>query len=178
LADQDVAYQVILDLEFQKIDKDADGRLRQMQARTGKDFVEMDREVTNWFDTTSEKSEFYERYSKVCSDLSDSKNVLRQTVEAFGSGESVSTDSQTVQFSGNSAWCDSLVVGKLSAYKGAARIFVQNNVVKSYKEDKRDFVGRLKKEYENFLMKWMVYLGELSRIKDKWINKTPRHNSQ
>ncbi|MDQ1344163.1 MAG: hypothetical protein QG650_883 [Patescibacteria group bacterium] len=27
--------------------------------------------------------------------------------------------------------------------------------------------------YRNFLMKWTVYIGELSRIKDKWNEKTP-----
>ncbi|MDQ1344162.1 MAG: hypothetical protein QG650_882 [Patescibacteria group bacterium] len=83
MGDQDAAYRVVLDLEFKEIDKKAEAKLKEMQARTGKDFVSMDQDTANWFDTTSTDSEFYKQYSKVCADLSDPKNPLRQTVESF-----------------------------------------------------------------------------------------------
>jgi hypothetical protein len=169
--DQGVAYQVILDEEFRKIDKDAASRLRDMQSRSGKDFVAMDRDISDWFDATSEKSEFRDRYMKVCNDFADPKSYLRQMVDSFGSmDKTVSTDSQEQYF----AKCQTLTKTKLAAYKNAARLFAEAAVVKSYKEDKSDFVGKLKKEYQNFLMKWMIYIGEMARIKDKWPNKTPK----
>lgn len=171
MGDQDVAYRVILDLEFKKTDKEAEGKLKEMQARTGKDFVKMDQDTANWFDTTSEDSEFYKKYSKTCADLSDPKNPLRQTVESFSGG--VSTDGSTAFFAGNQASCDSLTERKLAGYRAASRIFTAQNVADSYKSDKKDFVDQLKDLYRNFLMKWMVYVGELSRIKDKWNEKTP-----
>ncbi len=176
MGDQDVAYQVVLDSEFRKIDRDAERRLKDMQSRMGKDFVDMDKDVSNWFDSTSKDSEFSDRYEKVCGDLSDPKNVLRQTVDAFAEEGGVTTDSQTVRFAANPAWCDALVKRKLAAYRHTARLFAEQNVYESYDRDKKDLVNRLKDEYRNFLMKWMIYIGETSRIKDKWNVKTPRHN--
>lgn len=76
MGDQDVAYRVVLDLEFKKTDKEAEARLRQMQATTGKDFVKMDTDITNWFDFTTGTSEFHQKYSKTCADLSDPKSVF------------------------------------------------------------------------------------------------------
>lgn len=174
MGDQDVAYRVILDLEFKKTDKEAEGKLKEMQARTGKDFVKMDTDVANWFDTTSPDSEFNKKYSKTCADLSDPKNVMRQTVESLSGG--VSTDGSTSIFAGNQDSCDKLVSKKLAGYKDAARLFEAQNVADSFKSDKKDFVDQLKDIYRNFLMKWMVYIGELSRIKDKWNEKTPNVN--
>lgn len=176
MGDQDVAYQVVLDLEFRKIDRDAAKRLKDMQSRMGKDFVQMDTDTSNWFDTTSKDSEFSDRYGKICSDLSDSKSVLGQTVAAFADKGGVTTDSQTARFAGNPAWCDTLVKRKLAAYAETSRLFTEQNVLESYDRDKKDLVDRLKDEYRNFLMKWMIYIGEGARIKDKWPNKTPVHN--
>lgn len=174
MGDQDVAYRVILDLEFKKTDKEAEGRLKQMQAATGNNFVSMETDVTNWFDTTSADSEFNQKYMKTCSDLSDPKSVLRQTVESMSG---VTTDGSTSFFAGNQEKCGSLVKTKLAGYKSAARLFAQQNVADSYKSDKKDFIDKLKDIYRNFLMKWMVYIGELSRIKSKWNEKTPNVNN-
>ena len=86
---------------------------------------------------------------------------------------SVSTDGSTSFFAGNKEKCDSLVKTKLAGYKAAGRLFAQQNVADSFKSDKQDFIDQLKDVYRNFLMKWMVYIGELSRIKSKWNEKTP-----
>lgn len=174
MGDADVAYRVILDLEFKKTDKEAEGKLKQMQAATGNDFVKMDTDITNWFDTTSADSEFHQKYSKTCADLSDPKSVLRQTVESMSG---VTSDGSTSFFAGNQERCDSLTKTKLAGYKSAARLFAQQNVADSYKSDKKDFIDQLKDIYRNFLMKWMVYIGELSRIKSKWNEKTPTVNN-
>jgi hypothetical protein len=96
-----------------------------MQSQMGKDFVTMDNEIVNAFDTTSEKSEFPNRYGAICSDLNDPKSVLRQTVDAFDASKlgSVTTDSATSSFAGNRKWCDALTANKLAAYKSASRLF-------------------------------------------------------
>lgn len=111
MGDADVAYRVILDLEFKKTDKEAEGKLKEMQAATGKDFVKMDTDITNWFDSTSADSEFHQKYSKTCADLSDPKSVLRQSIDSM---ESVTTDGSTSFFIGNQEKCDSLTKTKLA----------------------------------------------------------------
>ncbi len=47
----------------------------------------------------------------------------------------------------------------------------------SYKDDKEKFVDSLNTEYQNFIMQWTIYVGELSRIKSKWTSKTKTQNS-
>lgn len=61
---------------------------------------------------------------------------------------------------------------KLSAYREIARLVALDTTVMSYAEDKNNFTRRLKKQYENFLMEWMIYIGQLAVIKDKWPSKT------
>lgn len=83
LGEQDVAYRVILDIEFRKIDKEAEAKLKEMQARTGKDFVQMDTDIANWFDSTSEDAIFHKKYSETCANLGDPTNIFGQAVSSL-----------------------------------------------------------------------------------------------
>lgn len=61
---------------------------------------------------------------------------------------------------------------KLQAYKQSAWLLGEDAVVKSFKNDKHEYMRKLKDHYEKFLNKWTTYIGQLSTIKDKWPTKT------
>lgn len=173
MGDYDVAYRVILDLEFREIDKQAEAKLREVQGRGGKNFAETDKDVSNWFDETSADREFYKKYSGICSDLSNPDSVLGQAVAAFGS---VPADGGTASFAGNKRSCDALTSRKLRGFSDSAKLLGYNNIKDSNVSDKKDFVDKLKDFYKKFIWKWTIYIGELGRIKDKWNEKTPTVN--
>lgn len=68
--------------------------------------------------------------------------------------------------------CQELVDLKLKAYKEAAWLLGEGAVVKSFKNDKHEYMRKLKDQYEKFLNKWTTYIGQLGVIKDKWPAKT------
>lgn len=47
----------------------------------------------------------------------------------------------------------------------------ESAIVRSYTNDKHDYVVKLKDKYEKFLNKWTIYLGQMATIKDKWNKK-------
>lgn len=61
---------------------------------------------------------------------------------------------------------------KLQAYKDSAWLLGESAVVKSFKNDKHTYMRKLKDQYEKFLNKWTIYIGQLGVIKDKWPSKT------
>jgi len=63
---------------------------------------------------------------------------------------------------------------KLQAYKESAWLLGESAIVKSFKKDKHTYMRKLKDQYEKFLNKWTVYIGQLSVIKDKWPSKTKK----
>ena len=80
---QDIAYQVVLDLEFQKIDKEVKASLKAFQELKGKDVLKMNEQIKDWFDLTGTKPGYLARYLVVCNDLSKDGNPLRETIKAF-----------------------------------------------------------------------------------------------
>ena len=68
--------------------------------------------------------------------------------------------------------CQELVDRKLMAYKDAAWLLGESALVNSFKKDKHDYMRKLKDEYEKFLNKWTMYIGQLGVIKDKWTLRT------
>lgn len=116
------------------------------------------------FDTTVTDSKYPKRYAEVCD-----KTIVAETMKHFGS---LQTDSDTSSFVTGQSRCQALVKRKLKAYKESAWLLGQSAIVNSYEEDKHDFIKELKAEYEQFLNKWTVYIGQLGVIKDKWPSKT------
>ena len=61
---------------------------------------------------------------------------------------------------------------KLQAYKESAWLLGEGAIVASFKNDKHTYMRKLKDQYEKFLNKWTIYIGQLGVIKDKWPSKT------
>ena len=96
----DVAYQVVLDLEFKKIDKEVYKALKDYQDKPTKDVLGVSHQLTDWFDETgpNSKSGFTAKYRKICTNL-ETGNPLFEAIKsskAFPLG--VNTDGQTSQF--------------------------------------------------------------------------------
>lgn len=172
---QDIAYQVILDLEFRKIDKEVKQALVEFQKDKSKNVIAMNEKIKNWFDLTSKNPVFLKRYLKVCSDISTPGNPLSEAVQAFTGG--VRTDGDTAKFVQGSNMCSAFVQSKVDAFRDISLLIATGNVVQSYSDDKEVFTGKLKEQYERFLNEWMIYIGELARIKDKWPSKTKIQNN-
>jgi hypothetical protein len=64
----------------------------------------------------------------------------------------------------------------MGAYRDMGYLIGLKNATESYQDDKATFVTELNTQYENFLMQWTVYIGELARIKSKWNIKTKTQN--
>lgn len=163
---QDVAYQVILDLEFQKVDKDVKTRLTELSTPTykGKNPVEIWDTISKWFDIVGTKDDFYARYTNVCNGLVVMKASLELPyLYTYWDIKNVI------------AWnndCTKLAFRKLLAYRDAAWLISERNIVQNYKSDKKVFLDTVKDKYTDLLMKFTIYLWQLARITDKWNVKT------
>lgn len=164
LTPQQIAYQVILDLEFKKIDKEVERGLADLQSSPTKDIGKVGDTISKWFDATTGTYNYRKKYEAVCN-----KTVIDEAVKHFGS---VVTDNDTDGFVTGNIRCQKLIDLKLRAYKDAAWLLARSAIVQSYALDKHDYLRKLKDQYEKFLTKCTVYLGQLTIIKDKWNVKT------
>lgn len=81
--EEDVAYRVILDMEFSDIDKKVYDDLKNFQKERGKDFTKMSDEVKNMFDTTAATPKYPEMYAQICRSFGDEKNPVNAGVKTF-----------------------------------------------------------------------------------------------
>ncbi len=172
----DVGYQVVLDQEFKKLDKEVISQLRDYQGQRTRQPIDVNKKLVNWFDETwpNAKDGFPMKYTDICSNLSTEWNPLREVVLSFSGG--VSTDGNAGQFLFGASSCEALVKQKMSAYRTMGELIGTRNTVQSYTDDKDIFVDTLNENYQNFLMQWTIYIGELARIKSKWNIKTRTQN--
>ena len=161
MSEEDVAYRVILDAEFSKLDKKVYADLGELQKQRGKDFVKMNNTVHSLFDTTAGNENYSTQYATICRSFSAEGNPLRSAILAFGS---VSTDVAP----GNLAKCNALTNRKLSAYRAMGALFVMQNLSKTYENNRTGYIQLVRNEYVQFFRKWDSYISGLGRIKDKW----------
>lgn len=159
-----------MSIEFQKLDDEIKTILKAIYAGNNKDIGQLAATIKNYFDDLYPK-----KYKDICN-----KTVQNEAALYFQSkGESLVTDDDIQSFlygqSNNSnklLSCQELVDRKLKAYKESAWLLGEAAVVNSFKNDKHTYMRKLKDQYEKFLNKWTVYIGQLSIIKDKWTSKT------
>ncbi len=88
----------------------------------------------------------------------------------------MTTDGNTANFIVGQQACTQLVGKKMDAYRDTAELIQTQNIVDSFKDDKEVFTTELKDNYQKFLLQWTIYIGELSKIKNKWPSKTKTQN--
>lgn len=159
-----------MSIEFQKLDDEIKTILKVIYTGNNKDIGQLAATIKNYFDDLYSK-----KYKDICN-----KTVQNEATLYFQSkGGSLVTDNDIQSFlfgqSNNSNKlfsCQELVDRKLKAYKESAWLLGEAAVVNSFKNDKHTYMRKLKDQYEKFLNKWTVYIGQLSIIKDKWTSKT------
>ncbi len=110
---------------------------------------------------------------KICQDIQADNNPIAAVVKAYSG---VTTEGNIGEFMYGSKSCQNLVDTKMSAYREIGYLIGVKNTAQTYIEDKEKFIDKLNDEYQNFLMQWTIYIGELSRIKSKWNIKTKIQN--
>lgn len=136
----------------------------------------MNKQLVEWFDETgpNAKNSFTAEYKAICQDLQTEKNPLREVVKVYSGG--VTTDGAASEFLFGSDSCNALVDRKMKAYRSIGYLVGVKNMSDTAIEDKQVFVDKLNESYENFLLQWTTYIGELSRINSKWNIKTKIQN--
>lgn len=81
----DVAYQVVLDLEFKKLDKEVKQAIKGFQGKKVRQSTDVNKQLVDWFDETgpNAKESFTSKYRKVCEDLETEGNPVREVVKAY-----------------------------------------------------------------------------------------------
>ncbi len=167
LMPQQIAFQVILDLEFQKIDKEVEADLKGMQSKSTKDIGIVDTFIKSLFDETgTPEGKYPSRYKQICD-----QTVHDEAIKHFGK---ITTDTDTKNYFAGQSACNILVDKKMSAYRNASWLLGESAVLNSYKKDKHTYITKLKDLYEKFLNKWTIYIGQIGRIKSKWPSKTSK----
>jgi hypothetical protein len=171
----DIAYQIAVDIAFKKLDKEVETALQGYQWEKSKDPVAVNTKLVDWFDATGPKAKdsFPAKYRAICQDLQSPGNPVAKVVNTFSWS---TTDSTTGEFLYGGQACLALVDAKMGAYRDMGYLIGLKNATESYQDDKATFVTELNTQYENFLMQWTVYIGELARIKSKWNIKTKTQN--
>lgn len=135
----------------------------------------MNDQLVKWFDETGPDAEngFATKYRKICQDLQTDGNPVAEIVKAYSG---TTTEGQIGEFLYGPNSCNALVSVKMAAYRQIAYLIGLKNTNQAFIEDKEKFTDKLNDEYQNFLMQWTIYVGELSRITSKWNIKTKIHN--
>jgi hypothetical protein len=152
--------------------------LKEYQDKPTKDALGVSHQLTDWFDETgpNSKTGFTPKYRAVCTSLEPGNPLFEaiKSSKAFPTG--VTTDGNTSQFVQGGTACQNLVSRKVAAYRDMGGLIGTKNIVSAYMNDKEDYTNNINDNYQNFLMQWTIYIGELSRIKSKWNIKTKIQN--
>lgn len=176
LSIQEVAFQVVMSLEFKKLDDKVKKDLKSLHEGTNKDVGQLATDIGDLFDAANDKSVYPAQYSKICNEtvMSEVSAYFTEKGIVNKTSESVTTDNNSSSYVYWQKGCQDLVNKKLLAYKDAAWLLGESAIVTSFKNDKHDYMRKLKDQYEKFLNKWTTYLGQLGVIKDKWPSKSAK----
>lgn len=162
---QSLVLQVIMSVEFKKLDDEVKKDLQQVYDGSNKDIGQLASNIRDLFDSTVEpRAKYPDKYAEVCS-----MTTIKEASNYFVSKKSNLVTDHIVEWKEK---CNKLVERKLWAYKQSAWLLGNSAVVKSFLNDKHTYMRKLKDQYEKFLTKWTTYVGQLGVIKDKWPTKT------
>ncbi len=164
---QQIVFQVIMSIEFKKLDDEIKVKLSKIYAWSNKDIGQLATDIGVLFNETNPQS-YPSKYKNICNTIVIKEaNLYLQEKKT-----SLTTDNDAKNFVFWEKGCQTLVDRKLMAYKDAAWLLGESALVNSFKKDKHDYMRKLKDEYEKFLNKWTMYIGQLGVIKDKWTLRT------
>ncbi len=166
-----VAYQVILDWEFSKIDKEIEEFLTTLAKSQNnyfwpekkKNFVEWIKDIHHFFD------EKIKEYNNLCNGWISAKLASCREIPNV-------TISKSLKTTKNKNNCEKLVAQKIAIYEIAASIILKDNKYQILKDEHKKFTQKQRKKFDNLLdniMKNRLYLDEIAQ---KWRSKTKHPN--
>jgi hypothetical protein len=161
----DTAYQVVIDVAFRKIDKEAESWIKTLRDSGGSRIGEIGAAINGKF---GQGGEFEKRYKAFCQG-----QALKEGIAHFGE---VSTEGDVGQYVASSevSRCEGLVNQKMEAFKYTAWIVAGKSVVQAYKEGKHTFINDTKNAYDRLANKFMLAIGQMATVRDKMPNKTKK----
>lgn len=173
---QEVVLQVIMSKEFNVLDKQIKTDLKKIYDGGNKDIGQLATNIRDLFDSSNNEAIYPLQYAKICN-----KTTVNEASLYFTEKEASLTTDNIQKFlygqkTGDIQYlsCQELVNKKLIAYKESAWLLGESALVKSFLNDKHTYIRKLKDQYEKFLNKWTIYVGQLGVIKDKWPSKTKK----
>ena len=177
LKPQQIAFQVIMSIEFKKLDDQVKKDLQAIHEWSNKDVWQLATNIGDLFDSSKgDTAKYPNKYAEICNIVTMKETALyfEEKWESSKTNDSVTTDNDAKDFLFWQKGCQDLVKTKLQADKEAAWLLGESAIVKSFKKDKHDYMRKLKDHYEKFLNKWTIFIGQLATIKDKWPSKTKK----
>ncbi len=174
---EDVAYQVVLDWEFKKIDKQIDQYLDWLDKSKWYYFwVNKKKPFTNAVDDIEYYlwvwGVFAQKYKKLCN-----WEILSKVIDCSLWWKTANIYAKDyLNNNDNSSKCILMYKLSLQNYRDTAYLILQNNKAKVQKDNNKSFMQKLRKKFDNLLDLIMVNIWYLERIWAKWQSKTKNPN--
>lgn len=171
--DVEIMWQIVLDKEFKKLDKELDTYLKNLEDNKSYYFWKDSKEpFTSWVDDIEKKFdvywEFWEKYMNLCKAW-EKTSILSKTIDCF-SWWIPNMDWKNYFF--QDTICKSMVLTKLSVHKQVAYDVLKLNKQQVKKDEDKLYMQEERTKYDKLLEIVMVNVWFLERIWKKWPSKT------
>ncbi len=166
-----VSYQIILDMEFKKIDDKMDLTLTKLEENKNTYFwINADKSYIDWINYIHDKwAEFGKEYSELCSSI-----ILEKAISCSNkdkSNQSVPISEAIKYFDNNWASCKDLINKKISIFKDVAFWVLMLNKLQIKADEKKTYDQTQRWNYDHLLDIMMINLWYIERIWQKWPSK-------
>lgn len=161
---ESIAYQVILDLEFQQIDDEMDKYLENLESQKDIYFgPNKQKTYLEWIDDISDASDFFKRkYEEICSDTIVHKFI------ACSSDRVTNINVAKDYFSEDWLACQNLINTKMEIFDDVSFDILMLNKLQVNTDSKKTYDQVWRNNYNNLLDIMMINLWYLERIWQKW----------
>lgn len=170
---QDALYQAILDVRFSKIDKEIENYLKWLDGNT--DTIKANKELSEKFSTTWKDESFYQKYINACDKILGDAVKVAQEKKFIIDTNSLTKDMVWVD---NENKCINLAKKKLNSYQQSWVVIIAREWAKAQEGSWKKFFSDIRDKYEKLLFKFLNYISQLWKIKDKWNTATPQAKNQ
>lgn len=165
---EEIAYQVVLDKEFKKVDEKMDAYITQLDAEKDRYFWPNAKEnvldgINEIESKFSELWDFWVEYNNLCN-----QTILNKTMQCLPWWKTATVMAKDYL----TEWlCEKVYLHKLEVYKMTAYKILQLNKSQVRKDNKKEFFQERRTKYDAIYDAMMVNLGYLERVWRKWKSK-------
>lgn len=169
----EIMWQIVLDKEFKKLDKELDTYLKNLEDNKSYYFWKDSKEpFTSWVDEIEKKFwiywEFWEKYMNLCK-AEEKDTIVSKTLECFWWSV---PDVESIKYFLEQTTCKKMVLMKLEINKQVAYDVLKLNKRQVKKDEDKLYMQRERNKYDKLLEIVMVNVWYLERIWKKWPSKT------